>query len=73
MKRKFDKAEIVFNDSYKSNGFEYGVSIINKLLKSHNLEIDINFLDDYGNDAILFEDSNDDGEFAWEIKVEKVE
>ena len=31
MKRKFDKAEIVFNDSYKSNGFEYGVSIINKL------------------------------------------
>ena len=73
MKRKFDKAEIVFNDSYESNGFEYGVSIINKLLKSHNLEIDINFLDDYGDDAILFEDSNDDGEFAWEIKVEKVE
>jgi hypothetical protein len=43
-------------------------------LKSHNLEININFLDDYGNDAILFEDPHDDdGEFAWEIKVEKVE
>ena len=73
MKRKFDKAEIIFNDSYESDGFEYGVSIINKLLKSHNLEININFLDDYGNDAILFEDPHDDdGEFAWEIKVEKI-
>ena len=33
---------------------------------------DITFLENYkGNDVISFEDSNDDGEFAWEIKVEK--
>ena len=65
--------KIVFNDSYKSNALEYSVEVINKLLKSHNLEIDINFLDDYGNDAILFENPHDDdGEFAWEIKVEKI-
>ena len=63
MKRKFDKAEIVFNDSYKSNGFEYGVSIINKLLKSHNLKINLTFIDDY---------VSNEGEFAWEIKVEKI-
>ena len=63
MKRKFDNAEIVFNDSYESNGFEYGVSIINKLLKSHNLKINLTFIDDY---------VSNDGEFAWEIKVEKI-
>ena len=63
MKRKFDNAEIVFNDSYESNGFEYGVSIINKLLKSHNLKINLTFIDDY---------VSNDGEFAWKIKVEKI-
>ena len=63
MKRKFDKAEIVFNDSYESNGFEYGVSIINKLLKSHNLEINLTFIDDY---------VSNEGEFAWKTKVEKI-
>ena len=67
--------KIVFNDSYKSNGFEYGVEAINKLLKPHHLKVDITFVDDYGldgvHDAISFEDNNDDGEFAWEIKVEK--
>jgi len=61
MKRKFDNAEIVFNDSYESDGFEYGVSIINKLLKSHNLKINLTFIDDY---------VSNEGEFAWEIKVE---
>jgi hypothetical protein len=70
--------KIVFNDSYKSNGMEYGVEVINKLLKPHHLKIDITFIDDYGldgvYDAISFEDPHDDdGEFAWEIKVEKVE
>ena len=62
MKRKFDNAEIVFNDSYESNGFEYGVSIVNKLLKSHNLKINLTFIDDY---------VSNEGEFAWKIKVEK--
>ena len=64
MKRKFDNAEIVFNDSYESDGFEYGVSIINKLLKSHNLKINLTFIDDYVSNK---------GEFAWKTKVEKVE
>ena len=63
MKRKFDNAEIVFNDSYESNGFEYGVSIVNKLLKSHNLKINLKFIDDY---------VSNEGEFAWKTKVEKV-
>ena len=63
MKRKFNNAEIVFNDSYKSNGFEYGVSIINKLLKSHNLKINLTFIDDY---------VSNEGEFAWKTKVEKI-
>jgi len=63
MKRKFNNAEIVFNDSYESDGFEYGVSIINKLLKSHNLKINLTFIDDY---------VSNEGEFAWEIKVEKI-
>tara|TARA_R100000700_G_C3142225_1_gene123659 strand:+ start:829 stop:1044 length:216 start_codon:yes stop_codon:yes gene_type:complete len=63
MKRKFDKAEIVFNDSYESNGFEYGVSIVNKLLKSHNLKINLTFIDDY---------VSNEGEFAWEIKMKKI-
>tara|TARA_R110000751_G_scaffold276802_1_gene377988 strand:+ start:420 stop:635 length:216 start_codon:yes stop_codon:yes gene_type:complete len=67
--------KIVFNDSYKSNALEYGVEAINKLLKPHHLKVDITFLDDYGldgiRDAILFENPHDDdGEFAWEIKVE---
>ena len=69
--------KIVFNDSYKSNALENSVEVINKLLKPHHLKVDITFIDDYGldgvHDAISFEDNNDDGEFAWEIKVEKVE
>ena len=69
--------KIVFNDSYKSNALENSVEVINKLLKPHHLKVDITFIDDYGldgvYDAILFEDPHDDdGEFAWEIKVEKV-
>ena len=63
MKRKFDNAEIVFNDSYESNGFEYGVSIVNKLIKSHNLKINLTFIDDY---------VSNEREFAWKTKVEKV-
>jgi hypothetical protein len=55
--------KIVFNDSYKSNGFEEGVEVINKLLKPHHLKIKKTFIDDY---------ESPDGEFAWEIKVEKI-
>ena len=47
--------------------------MINDLLKSRGIKIDITFLENYkGNDVISFEDSNDDGEFVWEIKVKEI-
>ena len=73
--------KIVFNDSYKSNGLEYGVEVINKLLKPHHLKIDMNFLDNYGDDGVydaihannLFLKNKDTDKIAaWEIKVEKI-
>jgi len=66
--------KIKFNDSYKSNALEYSVDVINDLLKSRGIEIDITFLENYeGNDVISFEDSNDDdGEFVWEMKVQEL-
>ena len=66
--------KIKFNDSYKSNALEYSVDVINDLLKSRGIEIDITFLEHYeGNDVISFEDSNDDdGEFVWEMKVQEL-
>ena len=65
--------KIKFNDSYKSNALEYSVDVINDLLKSRGIEIDINFLENYnGNDVIFFEDPNDDdGEFVWEIRIKE--
>ena len=64
---------IKFNDSYKSNALEYSVDVINDLLKSRGIKIDITFLEHYdGNDVISFEDSNDDGEFVWEMKVKEL-
>ena len=54
--------KIVFNDSYKSQGLENSVEVINKLLKPHHLKVDITFVEDYGldgvHDAISFEDNN---------------
>ena len=65
--------KIKFNDSYKSNALEYSVDVINDLLKSRGIKIDITFLEHYdGNDVISFEDSNDDGEFFWEMKVQEI-
>ena len=47
--------------------------MINDLLKSRGIKIDITFLEHYdGNDVISFEDSNDDGEFVWEMKVKEL-
>ena len=65
---------IKFNDSYKSNALEYSVDVINDLLKSRGIKIDITFLENYdGDDVISFEDSNDDdGEFVWEMKVQEL-
>jgi len=66
--------KIKFNDSYKSNALEYSVDVINDLLKSRGIKIDITFLENYdGDDVISFEDSNDDdGEFVWEMKVQEL-
>ena len=65
--------KIKFNDSYKSNALEYSVDVINDLLKSRGIKIDITFLENYkGNDVISFEDSNDDGEFVWEVKIKEL-
>ena len=55
--------EIVFNDSYKSDGFESAVDVLNKLLKSHNLSISYEFIEDH---------VSDDGEFAYNIKIKDV-
>ena len=64
---------IKFNDSYKSNALEYSVDVINDLLKSRGIKVDITFLENYkGNDVISFEDSNDDGEFVWEVKIKEL-
>ena len=64
---------IKFNDSYKSNALEYSVDVNNDLLKSRGIKIDITFLENYkGNDVISFEDSNDDGEFVWEVKIKEL-
>tara|TARA_R100001015_G_C4569057_1_gene127427 strand:- start:482 stop:712 length:231 start_codon:yes stop_codon:yes gene_type:complete len=72
MEKKMSKI-IKFNDSYKSNALEYSVDVINDLLKSRGIEIDITFLEDYyGNDVISFEDSNDDGEFIWKLKIKEI-
>ena len=54
--------KIVFNDSYKSNGFEEGVEVINKLLKPYNLKIKETFI----------EDDNGIDEFMWKIEVEEI-
>ena len=39
--------KIKFNDSYKSNALEYSVDVINDLLKSRGIKIDITFLENY--------------------------
>jgi hypothetical protein len=33
------KTAITFNDSYKADGFQAGVSLINSLLKPHGLKV----------------------------------
>ena len=53
---------IVFNDSYKSEGFEQAVKKINDLLKEANLptRVKTSFIEDY---------ISDEGEFAWKIEL----
>ena len=56
---------IVFNDSYKSEGFEQAIKKINDLLKEADIPIVIesSFIEDY---------IDDDGEFAWKIAVKEI-
>ena len=57
-------SEIVFNDSYKAQGFENGLELINNLLKSHNLKINYKFIEDY---------VSNEGEYAYIINIEENE
>jgi hypothetical protein len=51
---------VVFNDSYKSEGFGKAIDIINKLLEKHELRVKAQFIEDY---------ESSDGEFAWYVSV----
>ena len=51
---------LVFNDSYRSDGFVDGVKLINKLLEKHELRVKLQFIEDY---------ESDEGEYAWYISV----
>ena len=51
---------LVFNDSYRSDGFVEGVALINKKLEKHELRVKLQFIEDY---------ESDEGEYAWYISV----
>ena len=51
---------IVFNDSYKADGFVDGVDLINKYLEEHELKIKFQFIEDF---------VSDEGEFAYCVSI----
>ncbi len=51
---------IVFNDSYKADGFVNGVDFINKYLEKHELKIKFQFIEDF---------VSDEGEFAYCVSI----
>ena len=51
---------IVFNDSYKADGFVNGVDVINKYLEKHELKIKFQFIEDF---------VSDEGEFAYCVSI----
>ena len=53
---------IVFNDSYKSEGFEIGIEEANKILIDLGLHLEYKFIEDY---------VSDNGEYAYTLTVEK--
>jgi len=53
---------IVFNDSYKSEGFEVGIEKANELLVDLGLKLEYNFITNY---------VGVDGEYAYTLSVEK--
>ena len=54
--------EIVFNDSYKAQGFENGLEHINNLLKVYKIKINYKFIEDY---------VSNEGEYAYIINIEE--
>jgi len=55
---------IVFNDSYKSEGFEVAIEKVNELLVELGLKLEYNFIEDF---------VSDDGEYAYSLTVERHE
>jgi hypothetical protein len=55
---------IVFNDSYKSEGFEVGIEEANALLVDLGLKLEYNFIEDY---------VGIDGEYAYTLTIERHE
>ena len=56
-------SEIVFNDSYKAQGFENGLELINNLLKVYKIKINYKFIEDY---------VSNEGEYAYAVDVEEL-
>ena len=54
---------IVFNDSYKSEGFEVGIEEANELLINLGLYLEYKFIEDY---------VSDNGDYAYTLTVEKL-
>ena len=55
---------IVFNDSYKSEGFEVAIEKVNELLVELGLKLEYNFIEDF---------VSDDGEYAYTLTIERHE
>ncbi len=55
---------IVFNDSYKSEGFEVAIEKVNELLVELGLKLEYNFIEDF---------VSDDGEYAYTLTIERYE
>jgi len=51
---------LVFNDSFRSDGFVDGVKLINKQLEKHDLRVKLQFIEDY---------ESDEGEYAWIVSI----
>ena len=51
---------LVFNDSFRSDGFVDGVKLINKQLEKHDLRVKLQFIEDF---------ESDEGEYAWVVTV----
>ena len=51
---------LVFNDSFRSDGFVDGIKLINKQLEKHDLRVKLQFIEDF---------ESDEGEYAWVVNV----